>query len=407
MEAGDIWYGTAVLGTSPATPGDIGSFPVTIHRVGGRRRRRRRRWPRRHVGDTVDYEITIQPNVTDTDLVYTIVDTVPDGFDDRPGLGHRRRRRRRPDDHLAGDDADRGRLRSAPTWRRHRPTAPQCAENAGFLDLATLGIPLAPASTATPSPAIAFSNIGPFEQYGQQFPNLVVAEDGFVTVTGGYGGEPWVPQAIPDAGLPERRDRTAVVRPRAVGRQRPRDAPGLGESPATAWRSSSGTTPSSSPATTPSGRRSATSRRGSTTTSSADRPEMTFEYGDARRPAGARRRSASRTSSASTRPPSLGAGDPSTVLEERRDDLPRLRRSDVRPGHAGLQRDRRRRAPSPARTRTPPSTSPTTPSPSRRRCRPTSWSPACAPGRSPVPGWGPSRCPRARPVWTARSRSER
>ena len=35
--AGDIWYGTAVLGSSPATPGDIGSFPVTV--ASGTRRR--------------------------------------------------------------------------------------------------------------------------------------------------------------------------------------------------------------------------------------------------------------------------------------------------------------------------------------------------------------------------------
>ena len=33
MEAGDAWYGTAVLGTVAGdSPGDIGSFPVTIRR---------------------------------------------------------------------------------------------------------------------------------------------------------------------------------------------------------------------------------------------------------------------------------------------------------------------------------------------------------------------------------------
>ena len=30
MVAGDRYYGTIVLGSSPATPGDIGSFPVTL-----------------------------------------------------------------------------------------------------------------------------------------------------------------------------------------------------------------------------------------------------------------------------------------------------------------------------------------------------------------------------------------
>ena len=33
MEAGQTWHGTLTLGTSPATPGDIGVVPVTIDRV--------------------------------------------------------------------------------------------------------------------------------------------------------------------------------------------------------------------------------------------------------------------------------------------------------------------------------------------------------------------------------------
>ena len=204
MEAGDRWYGTAVLGSSPATPGDIGSFSVDIHRVdddvtkvasvdaAGN-------------GDTISYDITVQPNVTPEDLTYTITDTVPAGLTIDPSS-------------VTGGGVVAG---QTITWEIDVPTpvgvigdyvvstpatSPQCAANAGFLDLAGLGIPFAPLDGDTVS-ASAFSSIGPFEQYGQDFASLTVAEDGFVTVAGGYGDpntgdEPWVAQAIPDADKP-------------------------------------------------------------------------------------------------------------------------------------------------------------------------------------------------------------
>ena len=80
-------------------------------------------------------------------------------------------------------------------------------------------------------------------------PTSSSSEDGFVTVAGGYGGEPWVPQAIPRRPC-RTAFRAAVVRPRALrGR---RSGVGLARRPAAASRSSSGRTRSSSPATTPS-----------------------------------------------------------------------------------------------------------------------------------------------------------
>jgi uncharacterized repeat protein (TIGR01451 family) len=197
--AGDIWYGTAILGTSPATPGDIGSFPVRLERapddvtktasVG-----------EAVAGDTIAYEITVQPNVTDTDLVYTVVDTVPAGLTIDPAS-------------VTGGGVVDG---QTITWEVTMPTAvgqvgtyvsstpltdPVCADWAGFLDLGTAGIPFAGIDGDTIG-ATAFSNIGPFEQYGQEFANLVVSEDGLVTVAGGYGGAPWEAQAIPHPDAP-------------------------------------------------------------------------------------------------------------------------------------------------------------------------------------------------------------
>ncbi len=197
---GDIWYGTAILGTSPATPGDIGSFPVTIHRapddvtktasVG-----------EAVAGDTIDYEITVQPNVTDTDLVYTVVDTVPNGLTIDPASV------------TAGGVVNGQTI----TWEVPMPTAfgevgtyvpstpatsPQCAEWAGFLDLAPLGIPFVPASTATSSRRMPSATSVRSSSTARSSPTSSSSEDGLVTMAGGYGGAPWEPQAIPNADLP-------------------------------------------------------------------------------------------------------------------------------------------------------------------------------------------------------------
>jgi uncharacterized repeat protein (TIGR01451 family) len=200
MVAGDHWYGTAVLGSSPGSPGDIGSFPITITRIDDDVTKTAS-VAQAAVGDTISYEISIQPNVTQQDLTYTITDTVPDGLTIDPAS-------------VTGDGVvDEQTI----TWQVEAPTpfgqvgtyvastpgsSLQCAEWAGFLDLGAAGIGFAEILDGDTVAANAFSNIGPFEQYGQLFPNLTVAEDGLVTVAGGYGGQPWVVQNIPDAAVP-------------------------------------------------------------------------------------------------------------------------------------------------------------------------------------------------------------
>jgi uncharacterized repeat protein (TIGR01451 family) len=200
MEAGDRWYGTAILGSSPGTPGDIGSFPVTIRRAADDVTKSAST-DSAVLGETVSYEITVQPNVTPNDLVYTIVDTVPDGLTIDPAS-------------VSGDGVVDG---QTITWEVELPTpvgkvgnyvistpqtSAQCLDWAGFLDLGPAGIPLNPILDGDTTAVNAFSNIGPFEHYGGLFSNLVVAEDGLITVAGGYGGSPWVPQALPNPAAP-------------------------------------------------------------------------------------------------------------------------------------------------------------------------------------------------------------
>jgi uncharacterized repeat protein (TIGR01451 family) len=197
MAAGDVWYGTAVLGPSPSTPGDVGSFPVTIRRAADDVTKTAS-VETATAGDTISYSIAVEPNVTVEDLVHTIVDTVPDGLAIDPAS-------------VTGGGVVDG---QTITWQIESPdqagegdyvastpaTNPQCAAWAGFLDLAGLGIAPAPLDGDTVA-ATAFATIGPFELYGEPSPSLTVSEDGFVTVNGGYGGQPWLPQAIPNGGL--------------------------------------------------------------------------------------------------------------------------------------------------------------------------------------------------------------
>ena len=199
MVAGDRYYGTVVLGSSPATPGDIGSFPVNLIRAGDDVAKTASA-SEATFGDTVSYEITVQPNVTPTDLVYTIVDTVPDGLTIDPAS-------------VTGGGVVDG---QTITWEVLLPspvgkessyvsstpaTSAQCAAWTGFFDLGTIGIPFAGLDGDSVA-ANAFSGIGPFNHYGEDFPNLTVAEDGLITMAGGYGGDVWEAQAIPNAAAP-------------------------------------------------------------------------------------------------------------------------------------------------------------------------------------------------------------
>ncbi|MFP3915749.1 MAG: S8 family serine peptidase, partial [Actinomycetota bacterium] len=198
-QPGDHFHGFIQLGSEPGSPGDIGTIPVSVARVEDDVTKTAS-MTEAEAGDTIGYDITIQPNVTPTDLTYTIEDTVPEGLTIDPAS-------------VTGGGVVSGQTIA---WEIDMPTpvgavgdyvvstpatSAQCADWSGFLDLGGLGIGFAGLDGDTVA-GTAFSGIGPFEQYGTQYPDLVVSEDGIVTVTDGYGGAPWVPQSLPDPGLP-------------------------------------------------------------------------------------------------------------------------------------------------------------------------------------------------------------
>ncbi len=83
MKAGDNWYGVATLGTSPASPTDIGSTPVTIHRVADEVSKSVSA-ATANVGDVLTYTIVIK-NPDTTPHTYVLTDVLPSGVTYVPG----------------------------------------------------------------------------------------------------------------------------------------------------------------------------------------------------------------------------------------------------------------------------------------------------------------------------------
>jgi uncharacterized repeat protein (TIGR01451 family) len=196
---GDLFFGTAVLGTSPDTPGDIGEIPVRLSREADDVTKTAS-VESAGIGDTIGYDVTIAPNVTSEDLTYTVTDTVPDGLTIDPGS-------------VTGGGVVGG---QTITWEVDVPTQvgavgayeastpaddPQCAAAARFVDLEAAGIGFSELDGDTVA-VDALSEIGPFTHYGSSYPALTVSDDGLITVAGGYGGDPWVPQELPTSAAP-------------------------------------------------------------------------------------------------------------------------------------------------------------------------------------------------------------
>ncbi len=79
MVAGDKWYGAFDVGSSAGSPGDIGTVNVDITRAADDVTKSVSN-ANAGVGDTLTYTVSIQPNVTSENLLYTVTDTIPAGL---------------------------------------------------------------------------------------------------------------------------------------------------------------------------------------------------------------------------------------------------------------------------------------------------------------------------------------
>jgi uncharacterized repeat protein (TIGR01451 family) len=78
-DEGARYYGWVSLGTDPGNPSNIGTIPITLTKVADDVTKTASVDSAAR-GETVDFEITVQPNVLSEDLAYTLTDTIPDGM---------------------------------------------------------------------------------------------------------------------------------------------------------------------------------------------------------------------------------------------------------------------------------------------------------------------------------------
>ncbi len=203
LDAGETWYGAVSLGSSPASPGDIGTIPVTLNRFGddvAKEASTETATP----GDTVDYTLTVQPNVTPEDLEYTITDTIPDGMTYAEGSA------------TNGATVQDGVL----TWTGTLPPAvgapgdytittsgtdTSCVNpftgTAEYTDLAAFGILAQPGITGD---GVAYSGFSgeSFGFYGRSTTGVGFTDDGFLVHDVAASYAPGTPQTLPDTAAP-------------------------------------------------------------------------------------------------------------------------------------------------------------------------------------------------------------
>lgn len=200
---GDLWYGAFSLGSSAATPGDIGLIAVDVVRFADDVVKTP---PAGAVpGETVTYQVTVDTNVTPKDLTYTVIDPIPAGLSLVPG----------------SIDASVGSyvvVGNTIIWTVPMPVPyydyamttsaddPNCTTPFGdpYVDLEGYGLLANPGVSGDTFAFTAFSTIGPFDYFGTPYTGMGFSDDGFAIfdVANNFGGAPWVAQAVPDPTYP-------------------------------------------------------------------------------------------------------------------------------------------------------------------------------------------------------------
>jgi uncharacterized repeat protein (TIGR01451 family) len=208
LEAGERWYGAFSLGSDADSRGDIGTIGVDLVRHADDVTKTAN-VQRAERGDTVTYELTVEPNVTSEDLEYTLTDTIPDGLT-----------------YVDGSVTGGARVEDGVvSWTGTMPTAVGVeggyvmATNAtddtcavpfgagGYVDLSAYGIGPAPGVAGDTVAFTAFTSGAPFHFFGREYTGVGFTDDGFAVfdVAGHWGGgaaSPWDPQAIPSTNQP-------------------------------------------------------------------------------------------------------------------------------------------------------------------------------------------------------------
>jgi uncharacterized repeat protein (TIGR01451 family) len=198
MEPGDRWYGAISLGQDAANPGGIGTFPVEITRHDDDVTKTVSE-DTAEPGDTLTYEITIEPNVREVDLEYTITDVIPDGLTYVEGSASE------------GVTVEDGvvswtGVMETPALTYTMTTIeddPQCRVplsegDSGYLDLTQFGVMPNPAIQGDSFWFTAFSAGAPFQYWGNAHQGMDFIPSGVAFFDSSPGPAFWSPQSIPD-----------------------------------------------------------------------------------------------------------------------------------------------------------------------------------------------------------------
>jgi uncharacterized repeat protein (TIGR01451 family) len=204
---GDKYYGALGLDTGDAGPlvvaaarNNIGVINVDLDRVEDDVSKTALVDGSAEPGSVVTFQIVVEPNPTAVDLDYTVEDVLPAGLTYVP------------DSATGGLVYDGGTL----TWSGTMPavgeafytitdsdTDPMCDTGfGGYVDLAAYDIYPDDTVEGDTTAWAAFSGQNPFQFYDDTYTGVSFTDDGFIVFGSGYGGAPWVPQAVPNEDPP-------------------------------------------------------------------------------------------------------------------------------------------------------------------------------------------------------------
>ena len=205
MDAGETWHGTLTLGTSPATPGDIGVIPVTINRVADDVTKTADK-TQAAPGDTITYTVNVAPNVTHEDLTYSITDALPEGTTYVEGSATNGAT-------FADGVVSWSGLLNSTYGLEGNYTITTSAEDdscetpfgPGYVDLFGVSGGSIKAQSTITGDSTTFSAFaaGTYGFYGEDYQGLQFSDDGFLVYgDDNYDGKPWFAQSVPDADAP-------------------------------------------------------------------------------------------------------------------------------------------------------------------------------------------------------------
>jgi uncharacterized repeat protein (TIGR01451 family) len=188
MAGGERWYGAFELGTDAGNPDNIGIVPVNVNRYADPVQKTAS-WMMQSDAITLTYNLSVQPNVTEKELTYTLTDTIPSGLTYVPGSA-------------TGNAMAMG---NTITWTVDSglPYLALLESNMfGYLSLpGVIGIPPAPCTAACDETILTLTGLD-FYYNDVHYTSMEVATNGFVVPGGGTEGDIYLNQDLPDSTKP-------------------------------------------------------------------------------------------------------------------------------------------------------------------------------------------------------------